>query len=302
MKKVFVSIIAMLLPLLASADAVEIDGICYSLNLETKQAEVTKNPDGYSGDVTIPNTVTYEKVEYSVASIIDQAFQTCNSLTSITIPNSITSFVSYAFSGCSGLTSITIPQNVTSIGVNAFYGCSGLIYVTLPSNLTSIGWSAFKSCKNLTDIYCEAVNVPSANSDAFSNPENITLHVPYESLNAYQTTEPWNIFKSYESLSSSASEKCSKPTISIVDGKFVFNCETQFVDYHWSISTSYGNNGIGGSVSSLITLNVFATKYGYLPSDVATYEFSGLAGDVNNDGVVNVADHVKLSEIIMDQK
>lgn len=50
-----------------------------------------------------------------------------------------------------------------------------------------------------------------------------------------------------------------------------------------------------------ITLNVFAAKSGYLNSDVVTYEFNGLVGDVDGDGKVNVADHVELSKIIMAQ-
>ena len=221
------------------------------------------------------------------------------------IPNTLTSIGESAFSGCTGLSSITIPNSVTSILPEAFWGCSGLVYITLPSKLTSIGYGAFSGCNSLTDVYCKSKTIPSADYFAFSNQGNITLHVPFESINSYQTTEPWNKFKNYELLSSDdlyTSEKCSKPTISIVDGKFIFNCETQLVVYRWIISTPYGNNGEYFSVPSSITLNVFATKSGYLPSDVATYEFSGLVGDVNNDGEVNVADHVKLSEIIMEQK
>ena len=287
--------------------------------------------------ITIPNSVT---------SIEDRAFWGCTSLTSIIvengnqyydsrnncnaiidsnnqlivgckntiIPNSVTSIGDEAFYGCSGMTSISIPNNVTSIGDKAFYGCSGLVYITLPSNLTSIGYEAFSHCNNLIDIYCYAVNVPSANSEAFSNPENITLHVPYRSLYAYQTTEPWNIFKNYESLSSSdlqASEKCPKPTISLVDGKLIFSCDTPWVTFHWSISSPDGTNGTRYSldytpdynhITLPIVLTVFATKSGYQNSDVATYVFPNLAGDVDGNGVVNVADHVKLSEIIMEKE
>ena len=104
-----------------------------------------------------------------------------------------------------------------------------------------------------------------------------------------------------------ASEKCPKPTINIVNGRAVFNCETADVYYRWSISTPSGRKDLRFSNYNYvyllpITLNVFATKSGYLPSDVATYEFSGLEGDVNNDGEVNVADHVKLSDIILNKK
>ena len=65
---------ATLLPLLASAQIrIEIDGIWYNLAPYTKQAEVTfkgSSCDQYSneyyGSITIPATVTYGGVEYSV--------------------------------------------------------------------------------------------------------------------------------------------------------------------------------------------------------------------------------------------
>ena len=243
-------------------------------------------------------------------AIIDSNNQLIVGCKNTTIPNSVTSIGRCAFYGHTGLTSIVIPEKVTSIGAAAFSYCAGLVYVTLPSNLISIGEPAFGSCNSLTDVYCKAVNVPSASSYTFSNQGNITLHAPNESLSVYKTTEPWNKFDNYESLSSSdlqASKKCSKPTINIVNGRAVFNCETADVYYRWSISTPSGRKDLRFSYYNYvyllpITLNVFATKSGYLPSDVATYEFSGLEGDVNNDGEVNVADHVKLSDIIMDQK
>ena len=53
-------------------------------------------------------------------------------------------------------------------------------------------------------------------------------------------------------------------------------------------------------------VSVYAAKTGYINSETATAEFNIssdiiMSGDVNNDGKVNVADHVKLSEIIMNQ-
>ena len=101
MKKQLITLIAMLLPILASAqDAVEIDGIYYNLVNKAKSAEVTSNPNKYTGEVTIPESVTYEGTEYSVTSIGENAFSYCSDLTSVTIPNGVTSIGGRAFWYC----------------------------------------------------------------------------------------------------------------------------------------------------------------------------------------------------------
>ena len=105
------------LPMLASADAIEIDGIYYKLTEETKVAEVTKNPQQCKGDITIPESVEHEGITYSVTKIGQMAFEDCSSLTSATISSSVTSIEAWAFYGCTSLASITIPNSVTSIGV-----------------------------------------------------------------------------------------------------------------------------------------------------------------------------------------
>ena len=123
MKKELLLFVMLVLPMLASADAVEINGIYYNLVSKVNQAEVTWHSNRYSGSVVIPEKVTFEGMEYSVMSIGAGAFSSCTRLTSVTIPNSVTSIGDRAFSGCSGLTSITIPNSVTSIGLSAFKGC-----------------------------------------------------------------------------------------------------------------------------------------------------------------------------------
>ncbi len=139
--------------MVASADAVEIDGIYYNLTTGTKTAEVTKKPSGrYAETVVIPASVTYGSVNYSVTSIGNGAFYNCTGLTSVTIGNSVTSIGDQAFLNCTGLTSITIPNSVTSIGNHAFYNCTGLTSISIPNSVTSIGVQAFSSCSGLTSI------------------------------------------------------------------------------------------------------------------------------------------------------
>lgn len=111
------------MPLFAMADAVEIDGIFYNLNETTQTAEVTNNPNAYSGSITLPENIIYNDIVYRVTSIDKWAFEYCSKLTSITIPESITSIGELTFQHCSGLTSVTIPNSVTSIGYKAFWYC-----------------------------------------------------------------------------------------------------------------------------------------------------------------------------------
>ena len=121
MKQTILSFLMMLLPIVASAASVEIDGIYYVLSTDGT-ASVTRNPNKYSGNVVIPKKITYQEKEYTVTKI-DDAFRSCSGLTFINIPSSVKSIRESAFSGCSGLTSINIPNGVESIGRYAFSSC-----------------------------------------------------------------------------------------------------------------------------------------------------------------------------------
>ena len=204
MKKQLLLFVLMLLPMIASADAVEINGIYYILDSQTKTAEVTSHANKYfankyTGDIVIPNIVAYEGTTYDVTSIGEEAFWYCTGVTSVTIPNSVTTIGYDAFSGCSSLTTISIPNSVTSIANSAFWFCSGLTSITvgsgnavydsrnacnaiietasnilitgcmnttIPNSVTSIGACAFASCSSLTSIAIPN-SVTSIGYDAF---------------------------------------------------------------------------------------------------------------------------------------
>ena len=154
MKKLFLSLLVTLLPLVASADTeVTIEYIRYSLITKLKTAEVIKRENGcyYSGYVVIPETVEYEGKTYSVTSIGPEAFSDERDVTGVIIPNSVTSIGDKAFYNCSGMTSVIIGNSVTSIGEYAFYRCP-LSSAKIPNSVTSIGNYAFHWCRSMDSL------------------------------------------------------------------------------------------------------------------------------------------------------
>ncbi len=106
-------------------------------------------------------------------------------------------------------------------------------------------------------------------------------------------------------INNSTLQKCATPTISMENGKLKFLCETEGATCHYTTIGLDKQSGNGDEMSLFTTyqVSVYATKEGYNNSDTVTKDIDmaiGKQGDVNADGSVNVADHVKLSEIIME--
>lgn len=211
---------------------------------------------------------------------------------------------------------------ITKIPWQNFINCSKLISITIPENVTSIGDYAFSGCTSLTQLYCMAEEPPSASSAFESyyqgypeltypavNKNSVTLYVPASSFNLYSTEEPWKSFKEILTIDGSEAvvPKCATPTISVVEGKIKFSCETEGVSFESSITMPTSSKSADGteiSLSNKYKVTVFAKKKGHIDSDIAEAEFVGslIRGDLNNDGKVDVADHVDLTKIIMGQE
>ena len=226
------------------------------------------------------------------------------------IPKTVTSIGNGAFVGCDKLKNLCIPNSITSIGSRAFSG-SGLTSITIPSSVTSIGESAFSTIK-LKNVTCLAPNPPVIQYYAFptSVNDNTTLHVPHNSLEAYQSAAYWKLFKSI------IDDAVEVDSIVISRNSIHMCIENQFT----LTATLMPENPVPNEVVWISSDDGVATVNDGVITAVAYGECQILAicqnqqavchvvvvnpdeeikGDVNGDGAVSIADVTALIDLLL---
>ena len=197
-------------------------------------------------------------IEDGVTSIGDSAFESCNTLISITIPDGVTSIGESAFYGCNSLTSITIPGSVTSIENGTFYNCSSLTDIVIPNSVTSIGYAAFYGCNSLTSITIPG-SVTSIESSTFYGCNSLTsITIPdsvtsigYAAFNSCGSLTSITIPDSVTSIGRYAFQNCSSLTsVTIPDsvtsiGDFAFSDCTSLTAISLSCKSSLKRSDFG---------------------------------------------------------
>ena len=245
------------------------------------------------------------------------------SLRAVKITDKETEISENEFYGCTNLQQVEIGDGVTTIGNWAFSGCSSLKYFAFGSQMETIGQEAFSDCTAIEEIISKAQTPPVCGSQALEdiNIFECKLYVPDGCMAAYEEADQWKNFFFKEEGEGTLpqgsenpdnpddSKKCETPTITIDGSSVKFDCNTSGVIFHYTITSSDAKSDItnsGFEVKNSYIITVYATKEGYTDSEVASKSFqvagAGKKGDVNGDGDVNVADHVELTKIIMNQE
>lgn len=200
-----------------------VDGIFYeitsSISPYTVAVAVGDTGNSYSGDVTIPSSVTFNSKSYSVTSIGSFAFVASTGLNSVTIPSSVTSIQSWAFLSCSALTAPTIPSSVTLLGDGAFGGCTSITSITIPTSVDSIGKYIFCGCSHLTDIHVDAANT------TFSSEDGVLYNKDKTTLLAYPAGKPatsYTISSSVDTIGGYAFGYCKGLTSIIIPSSVTY--------------------------------------------------------------------------------
>ena len=143
---------------MSAATTTEINGIYYKLNTRKYTAQVTysfsdKNNQTYvTGDIEIPEKLTYNNQTFTVTSVGEKAFIYCKDLISVKLPNSIEIIGESAFEECRNLQIINLPSSLSRIEKTAFYNCNSLTSLDIPLSIKYMGAWAFSKCDNLSRV------------------------------------------------------------------------------------------------------------------------------------------------------
>lgn len=253
--------------------------------------------------ITIPEGVT---------SIGEYTFSECYSLSSVTIPSGMKSIGYGAFWDCTSLSAVSIPSGVTTIDDRVFYNCyflkenfqnnskcksydnwgatfvereteDGLLIsnnvivrcrgnatcVNIPKNVTAIERRAFENCISLTSVDIPT-NVASIGESAFqycSSLSSVVIHTDEVSINKYAF--------SHCPLLTNVTCLASNPP----------SC------YSSSFGT-YGTLHVLPGCGDAYRATDYWNNFNIVEDAVMPQDY--LLGDVNEDGIVSIADLVAL--------
>lgn len=190
------------LPQKFSSNGIEYNAI-YKGDGNYAEVAIPSGQTYYSGEVTIPASVSCEGLDYTVCGFEKtdglSPFVGNPFVSSLNLQLRIDTLKAMQFMGCTNLSSLQLPTTLRYIDSECFRNCPMLMQITLPASVEGLGDNAFCGCQYLTDIYSYAMVPPTgSNGDNYPfaqcRPNNVTLHVPASCEEAYRTSGFWSKF------------------------------------------------------------------------------------------------------------
>ena len=275
---------------------------------------------GYSNQVIIPETVTYNNMTYCVTKIGEYAFAECSGITSVIIPNTITAIENAVFYGCNSLRSVTC-QALTPPICSSLSNYTATLYVPLESlelYKSAYGWSSFSniigfgqntfSMNDFTTLYGDTIVIP-------VSMENV------DEITAFQTDiylpEGFELVQDGNDYLVSLSDR--KERDHVIMASEMPDGAVRVLSYSPTLRTYSGNEGelfyltvkVPDEGAGMVTYPIWLRKtlltttdeeeVGALEtlSNVDVYFY--IVGDVDHSGFITVADVVLTAKYILNQ-
>ena len=179
----------------------ELNGLLFSLNEETKEAVITGRTAealNENGELLIPAKVVFDNVEYLVTEIGESAFDGDEDITALVVEEGVKTIRELAFNWCSSLKTVQLPASITTIENEVFHACAKLVSVVLPENLSTIQCCTFENCYRLQSVTWPHA-LESIENEAFrccyflqyELPEDQEIEVAYDAFVCFYLDDHW---------------------------------------------------------------------------------------------------------------
>ena len=236
-------------PLVLEQRHVTIDGIRYLL--KDGEAHVDIQQKTLIGEITIPEKITYEEIDYPVTTIMD-AYSTDltvfsrTQVTSVTLPASIKTIGDFAFARSQYLQEVVLNEGITWIGTGAFMECPELTTINIPSTLTILK-GLFENCHKLKNITIPE-GITELTSMTFYDCGIETLTIP-------STCKTFGRCALYLPNLETLIMKVKEPTdIRYIDGSGYIQTMNHFVFTTWSVNVEYVEQELWTNVDIIVPL------------------------------------------------